>query len=75
MNPPPPLGDDARERVLREMRLKEQAHDEGRREGRVEAAAQFERRLDEMERKVKALWDAFCREPTQRIERSDEEHA
>lgn len=59
---------------MREFRLKDSMLEQGRREGRAEAAAEFTRRLMEMERKLAVLWDAFCREPTQRIERPEDGH-
>jgi hypothetical protein len=54
------------------MRLKEQAHDDGHRQGRMEAAAMYERRLEKIERMVQVMWDAFCRDETRVIERPDD---
>ena len=70
MNPP---DEGTRERIMREVRIKEAVREQGRREGRAEAAAEFRRELDQMKKKVDALWDAFCKEPTRRIEQLDDE--
>ncbi len=64
---PPPIGEEARDRILRETRMKDAALEEGRRQGRMEAAAEFERRLGSLERRFEVLWRAFETDDTKII--------
>ncbi len=64
---PPPIGDETRQRILREARLRDEALAEGRRLGRLEASADFMRRLVDLESKVEALWRAAETDETKAI--------
>ncbi len=57
----------AHERILREFRAKQAAIDLGRQQGRLDAAAAFERRLVALEQTVAALVQAAATDDTRVI--------
>ncbi len=71
MNPPPPYDSEAHDRFLREARIKEIAYARGIERGRMEASALFERRLEDAEKKLEALWRAFETDETRVLQRPE----